>query len=452
MSLTMKLTRTGLGYIFAVSDSDGEEDSVRFEVSSLYKTTWGISGRVTVRSTITSARAVPSMKGYITTERLDFLSGRSRAMFAERLNTLIPAPKGAAAIDWPMVVEELTARVMDAEHRQPVMRVLSEVPATSTTQYLLPFFLPDSKATILYGAGGTGKSIFANGLAAAIQTGSHFLGWKAKKRNVLYLDWETDEGDIAHRNMLVSRGLGLEAPAPVNYMSLEMPLELEMGHIAAAVVENKIGLVVIDSVGMASTQGRDGSDPAEGAIQFFRGLRMLNAAVLCIDHISGEDQRRGRAGATKPYGSVFKWNSARNAFEMIDNTPDGGPMTVMLRHRKANLGPRMNDMSVIVRWNDDEEQVFFRRAESTIPYVPLEDRIIGVLTTGPASYRNLLDLLNADQQYDIVTESTVRITSRELLASGKVTIDYAGVLRLVTEGDDPDATPEPLPMEEEAEV
>ncbi len=437
MSLKLDLTRTGLGYILSVSDdAESEEEILRFEVTALTKNAWGISGRVTVRSRIASARVVPSISGYyVTTERLDFLSGKSRTLFAERLNTLIPPPASGAAIDWGMVVEELVARVMDAEHRQPVLKVLSEVPPTPETPHLLPFLLPDPKATILYGAGGTGKSIISTAIGAAIQTGMPFLGWESIQRNVLYLDWETDEGDLSHRNAVVSKGLGLDEPAPVSYMSLELPLELEMSHIAAAVVENDIGLVIIDSVGMASTQGRDGSDPAEGAITFFRALRMLNAAVLCIDHISGEDQRRGRAGASKPYGSVFKWNSARNAFELIDASEEDGPMRVTLRHRKANLGPRMSDLTLSVRWDDDS--VVFRRVEDSLVY-PLAYRIIEVLATGPASYKNLIELLNDDKRYDVVTESGVRNASRELLASGQISVDHAGVLRVVTdEPDDP---------------
>jgi hypothetical protein len=451
VSLTNTLTRTGLGYIFTVEDSmQPGIELLRFEISNVASNTWGINGRVTVRSTITTARSVPGKAGYVTTERLDFLSGQSRRYFAERLRDLIPAPPGGAAIDWPVLVEEMVAGVMDAESRQPIVRDLSEVAAVSHTPHLYPYLLPERKATILYGAGGTGKSAIAAAIAAAVQTGCKFLGQQAQQRNVLYLDWETDEGDVAYRIAAASRGLGLTSPAPVKYMALELPLQYEMTHIAAAVVENDIGLVILDSVGMASTQGKDGADPASEAIAFFRALRILQATVLCIDHISGEDQRRGRAGASKPYGSIFKWNTARNAFELIE----AGEGQVILRHRKANLGPKMpgGEVMLSVVWDDVQQSVRYRRIDTTAPRKSLGVRIIEVLSTGPSTYRGLVDILNTDQEYDLIGEAELRIASRELLADGVVSIDNSGTLRYTPhqpEVDNPDAPTVPLDLKDQ---
>jgi hypothetical protein len=438
-----------MGYILSVFDSLApEEELFRFEVSSIAKTVWGIRGRVTVRTKIATARTVPTRGGYVTTETLDFLSGRSRQQFAERLSDLIPSPPGGAAIDWPVIVEGLVAGVMDSEHRQPVIHDLSVTPAVAYTPHLIPYLLPEGKTTILYGAGGTGKSAFAAAMASAIQTGARILGWTPIQRNVLYLDWETDEGDVAHRIGATSRGLGLHSAAPVRYMALELPLEMEMAHIAAAVAENNIGLVIIDSVGMASNQGRDGSDPAESAIQFFRALRILNATVLCIDHISGDDMRKGRSGASKPYGSVFKWNSARNAFELID----AGVDLLILRHRKANLGPKMDggELTMSVRWDNMTDVVSYRRVTTSVPTFTTAERMKAALVTGPGSYKTLIDVLNADQMYDVVNEAELRVASRELLASGSIAIDHQGVIRL-TQDDPVELTPDntiPLALED----
>lgn len=455
MSLNMDLTRTGLGYIFSVLD--GQDEILRFEISGMVKTVWGIRGRITVRSRLPGARVVPGMKGnYLTTEVMDFLSGKSRQMFSDRLSTLIPAPPGGAAIDLTLIVEQMVALVMDQEHRVPVTADLSTVQVVAHTPHIYPYFLPEGKTTILYGAGGVGKSAFVAALAAAVQTGTRFLGNPTKQCNVLYLDWETDQGDVAHRIAAASRGIGLTSIAPVKYMALELPLELEMTHIAAAVAEDDIGFVILDSVGMASSQGRDGSDPASGAIEFFRALRILNATVLCIDHISGEDQRRGRAGASKPYGSIFKWNTARNAFEMIEAGEDG---RIILRHRKANLGPKMPGGEVMVKviWEDITDTVSYRKVVVSEPAVSLVERITDALSTGPASYRNLLDLLNSDQAYDLVDEAQVRGASKALLTSDAISVDNSGVLRLTTrvdiKGDEnTDAPTEPIAFPEEEEV
>lgn len=430
MSLTMLLTRTGLGYVFSVSN--GPDEVVRFEVSQLANTQWGIRGRVTVRSQLTSARTVPGMSNYVTTETMDFLSGKSRQWFSDRLTTLIPPPPGGAAIDWSLIVEQLVAQVMDQEHRQPVLVDLATTTATLSTPHLWPYVVPEGKATILYGAGGTGKSAFACAIAAAVQSGRSLLGNKTQQRNVLYCDWETDEGDVAHRVAAASRGIGLTSPAAVAYMSLEMPIDNEIDFIAQSVAEQDIGLVIIDSTMMAMTPSGSGADPASAAIQFFRALRLLGCAAIVIDHISGDDQRRGRAGASKPYGSIAKWNTARNAFELIDTTEAMDGSRVILRHRKANLGPKMpgGEVQIKVEWDSVTDTVTFRRLALSAPAVTLPERVADALETGPASYRVLLDILNSDQTYDMVGEAEVRGASRALLSGGIATIDHQGVLRL----------------------
>lgn len=456
MGLTTSIARTGLGYILSVIDDGTAAEVVRFEVMSVTKSHWGIHARVTVRSRISTARTVSTLGNhYVTTERLDFLSGRSRLDFANRLNELIPAPPGGASVDWRAVVEDLVVKVMEAEHRAPTVTTLSSPPANYETPFLVPYLVPTRKATILYGAGGTGKSIFAAGVAAAVQTGAMFLDWPCEQANVLYLDWETDEQDISVRNALASKGLGLTKPAPVQYMALELPLETEMASIAAAVVEHSIGLVIIDSVGMASSQGRDGADPAEGAIRFFRALRMLNASVLAIDHVSGDDMRRGRSGAAKPYGSVFKWNSARNAFELMNGAEPGSTdHRLVLRHRKSNIGPRMTDVPITVTWHGlDTDGVRFHKDSRPLYEPPLVQRILNALVGGPASYRAMAEMLNAERgAMEPVNDVDVRLAARSLVTEGLIAVDSSGIMRGLGQSHEEDSPePESYPMFDDAE-
>jgi len=451
----MNLARTGMGYIFTVADDQTE--LMRFEVGHMATTTWGIRGRVTVRSRMNGARTVPGMSGYITTDVLDFLSSRSRQAFAERLGSLIPAPPGGAAIDWDIVVEKLVATIMDMENRPPIVVPIETVTAVPVQPHVIPYLLPENKVTILYGAGGTGKSKIAASIAAAVQTGKKWLGNVTKQCNVMYCDWETDEGDVAHRIAAASRGIGLTDRAPVKYMNFDMPLDNEIDYIAAAVVENDIGFLIIDSVMMSMAPTGAGADPAWAAIRFFRALRMLNCTVLCIDHISGEDQKKGRAGASKPYGSVAKYNTVRNAFELIDTTEamDGSQLT--LKHRKANVGPKIpgGEVTLTSEWNDVTDTLTFRRIVLSEPDVSLGERVVGALETGPASYKTLLEVLNSDQRFDYVDEAQLRGASRALLSGSIATIDSNGVLRLtktedVEESKDPESLP--LALEEEESI
>jgi DNA replication protein DnaC len=116
--------------------------------------------------------------------------------------------------------------------------------------YLVEHILPARKPTILYGAGGVGKSIFAASLAVAVQEGNAFLGKHVEQAEVLYLDWETDEEDIAARVMAAAYGMGLTHMPSVRYSALVRPLEDRVTALARYVAEHNIGLVVIDSVGL----------------------------------------------------------------------------------------------------------------------------------------------------------------------------------------------------------
>jgi hypothetical protein len=195
----------------------------------------------------------------------------------------------------------------------------------------------------------------AAALAVAVASGTPFLNMATRKAPVLYLDWETEPGDIAGRIQRAAKGAGLEVAPTILYMNLIQSISDRMGEISRVVAEHSIGLVIVDSVGMASARQRDGADPSEGAKAFFRGLRGLDTAALLIDHVTGEDMKV-RTGVPKPYGSVYKWNAARNAFELrAAENPKGHQ--VVLAHRKSNLGPRENDVPLTFVYGADSVQV-----------------------------------------------------------------------------------------------
>jgi hypothetical protein len=138
--------------------------------------------------------------------------------------------------------------------------------------------------------------------------------------------------------------------------------------------------------------------------------------------------RRGRAGAAKPYGSIYKWNSARNAFELRQRAePDLHGAHLTLKHRKSNLGPRLGDLNLILRWNDKgatfNPEVF---TEAVRP--PLALQILDVLATGPATAGRLADLLSdEDVTYH---EIDVRREIKGLLTGKKISTGTDGTLRI----------------------
>ena len=416
---------TGLGYVYTLRD-DVDDNLLTLEITNLRSRNGSLYGMLTASTGIATALTIPGTDQVMNAE-IWLFNPRARAELAGALASRIPSPNGAQTINFENILEEVTQRVIQAENRPMDVKVLGEGPPPVPVPYLIEALLPANQATILYGAGGVGKSILAAALASAVQTGTRWLGFGVAPASVLYLDWETDEADINSRVRAAATGLGLLEIPKVQYVSETRPIEDRVAQIAKVVAEQGIGLVIIDSVGMAMASARDGSDPSEGAIRFFRALRALNSAVLAIDHVAGEDMRKTRTGAAKPYGSVYKWNSARNALELRERKdPDQNGVHLVLRHRKSNLGPRVADINLTMNWSNGRA-AFHREHVQTTVTVPLRIRVEDILTSGPATPRAIADLLS--ENGEAVSEMDVRQTLKGLLAESKVQIMADGTAR-----------------------
>ena len=416
------ITATGMGYLVILEDRDEDDELARFEVDDLERhQNGGLTGVFTVRSRLDTRRA---LSDYVTTERVTFEEGRSKEGFARRLDELLPPPPGAAHFDWVPFVEAVTHEISAREAAPTTVTDLATAEVIDVIPHLVPFLLPEKRPTILYGPGGTGKSMFAVTIAVAVAAGQKVLGWQCEQGEVLYLDWETEEGDIAGRAKRAAKGLGLGSPPTVHYMNMIHPLAHRMNEVARVVATKGIRLVIIDSVGMASSAQRDGADASEGAVRFFRGLRELGVASLLIDHVTGEDMRRERT--PKPYGSVYKYNAARNAFELrIREDTVIGNHVVALIHQKSNLGPRHSDVEVEYVYGPDFVRM---KRRGYVEGPPLTERILEALTGGPISHARLTDVLN--HEGDGVGEVTVRITVRSLIQDGLVQVSNQGMIRI----------------------
>ena len=420
---------TGLGYVYEVFDEQGEK-FLTIEVSNIRQRNGSPIALLSTGTTILGARIIPGSLDKVHNGEVWLLSDRSRGEYANALANRIPTPAGAAAVEWNAVLEELVQRVLESESA-PVRVVrlgTGEVQRHGTPHHdLVEGMIPAQKATILYGPGGVGKSIFAAALAVAVESGLPFLDLPTTPAKVLYLDWETDEEDIDRRVTAAAKGMGLDTPPPILYVSLVRPIEDLVTQLARLVLDEGIGLVIIDSTGMAMNSAKDGADASETAIRFFRALRSLNVAVVAIDHVAGEDMRRTR-GAPKPYGSVYKWNSARNAFELRERKDaDQHGSHLLLKHRKSNWGPLMTDMALLLAWTNGAASITRERWSAT-PRGPLDEQITDILTSGPASPHALSELLSdADVT---VREAEVRNILKGLIYNRKVTVVGDGTIRL----------------------
>ncbi len=219
-----------------------------------------------------------------------------------------------------------------------------------------------------FGEGGTSKSLLAMHLALTVAAKSmkFWMTFKIKTVPVLYLDFELDADEQHRRALGLASGMGLEdVPEGFYYLSAATLPPSEAFRLAAEECRRLgIGLVIVDSVGFAL----DGdSEAARDVLGFFREciqpLKDAGASPLLIDHqakiIKGEKYSDKQA-----FGSVYKTNAVRSAFQMRGHHEPGGN-TVTFTHKKNNFGWKEEDFSLKIIFDGD--RITVDRLENAVP-------------------------------------------------------------------------------------
>ncbi len=191
-------------------------------------------------------------------------------------------------------------------------------------RWVVPGYIPDRTVTILGGDGGTGKSLLALQLAAAMATGSTWLDLPVKAGPVLYVSAE-DELDELHRRIVdIGReslfnlehldrlhlvpwaGMDAMLSVPEQHRNAMKPTPL--WHQLLEVVRRiKPSLLVIDT--LADAYGGDELKRAQvrSFIGMLRGAALQeDMAVLLLAHpsVSGIENGSGSSGSTGWNNSV----------------------------------------------------------------------------------------------------------------------------------------------------
>ena len=285
-----------------------------------------------------------------------------------------------ATFDWPGAIEYLAVRVIQAERIGQPAVLLRDVPKPSPDATWLVHGLPilRGQPMILFGDGGSGKSLLALSIAGELA-----------QRGVptLYADWETCDGD--HRDRLESL-FGAEMPG-VLYVRCESPLTHEADRLRRLVLTHDLQYVILDSVAF----GCDGPpEAAESAGAYFRALRQLRVGALLIAHIT-----KAESGDQRPFGSAFWHNGARATWHVKRSEADGnaGGMTLGVFHRKANSGPLLSARGLRVTFGDriTIHQTNLAEHDDFAGKLPLWQRCVGALKTGPLTLSELAEAVDA---------------------------------------------------------
>lgn len=402
------LVRRGMGYA-ALWDNGG----VELAVDHLRRRSGELHGELLV-----SAAMSPVMGGRLHRAAFNLSSTASRERLAKSL-----AARAKLDVPWDIYIEEFCAGVLGAERQGAPIIAVGDLEEPDNDGHLIDPILPVNQASIVYAAGGTGKSYLAVLMAVAVASGTDVLGWHIQQRGpVLYCDWETDQWEVNGRVKRVAAGLGIRAPQ-ILYRTCAGPMDDMAESLSAVVTERGVKLVIVDSVGMAAGAGREG--PAEeSAIRLFSAFRFLGCTVLAIDHVTSADVKDDRAIA-KPYGSIYKVNLARSVWELrgaISDESQAGDGHLALIHRKVNSGRLLGSYGISVCHEPGKVQ--FAREDITdesLVRVVLsqQQRIARELSTGPRTVAQIAEATGIGEASVRVAVNRARGKSMTRLPDGR---------------------------------
>jgi hypothetical protein len=299
---------------------------VTLDLSHLHEGREGITAELLVTSAI---------DGEIHWGRLNLLSGPARATLAKTLE------RAAPVAPWALVLER--ACRLTALHVREGAPVICLMPRRApVTRHLIPKLLLAGQTNVLFGDGDSGKSLTALALMVAAGAPCELPAGLSPTGDGpvrgLYLDYEGCPEDHEDRLAKLLDGLGLTETPPILYRQMVRPLADEAAFIRAQISQHQIGFVIVDSLAPACGPEPEGAD---AAVRTFNALRSFGAVTrLLIAHVSHASAAQ-RTGPSKPFGSIFNFNLARNMWE-VRRAEDPGPGTLVqgLYHRKFNAGER----------------------------------------------------------------------------------------------------------------
>ncbi len=294
----------------------------------------GLKSEITIRDLKTGQKLIP-------TSNFNLSSAVGRTQMCNRLIARTPDE----SIPFELILDEVTDRSQTRWRTGDQVLDLFSIPTAERPRFLLRPYIESDGVTLLYGDGGSMKSLLALAMGLSVASGVPLLGMQPTMAcPVLYLDWEASPEDHAERARSLWKGADttLDPPATLVHYQRQVASLHEGAPNAARVIQDlRAGLVIVDSIGMA----RGGSpEAADMTIQFFRAARSLGVPVLAIDHISQEARKTG--DLSSPFGSRFTHNLSRRSWAVEKEQEEGDTeATLFTTNYKHNNGNRAEKLA-----------------------------------------------------------------------------------------------------------
>ena len=279
----------------------------------------------------------------------DLLSGTKRTELRREL-------KERKEHDWASVLQHVASLTIESLVDSSDVVDMATYHRKADTPWLMRPFVKRHQPSVLMGDGGEGKSTLAIALMISLASGTSLIPGLTVQEpcNTMMVDWETDEDEFA----MVRDALLSAANLPMPERSLLYKhvgtgsLQDQLDSIQRTCTEHDLGFLLVDSI--VASAGGDVNE-AEAARLYFNTIGALGIATLGIAHISkeGSESKRRR---TRPFGSVFYWNLARNIWEIRKDQDAGSPTSSLgLYHAKINRGRESKPIGLEVAFTEDAD-------------------------------------------------------------------------------------------------
>jgi len=204
--------------------------------------------------------------------------------------------------------------------------------------------------------------------------------------NVVVLDYEMDRSFWIRLTRSLRKGMGIETADSIAYRRCYMPLSQDIETIQRMVVENEVGLLVVDSAIGAAGAAIEESSTAQ---EYFRALRALNVTSLTICHETKEGK------GEKPFGSGFWYHEARNIWLTRKGSVQDNKVSIGLFHRKGNLQKRAKPIGLEYTYHNPEIQVRRTKVQDDpelIKSIGYKEQIQAALRVGKLTLQEIADM------------------------------------------------------------
>lgn len=258
-------------------------------------------------------------------------------------------PPSLSGINWTNLVSHIFNEACRIAMSGESYKVIDTCGEIIPPKYLVYPFAPLNNPAIVFGDGGSGKSLLAIIIYIIAS-----LPWKDSKLGItprgipakgLYLDWERDEDTQKLRLQLLEKGLGLPA-LELNYLRCYNSFADNLDNIRRELEGAEAEFLIIDSLAGACGGDLIGSDPAT---KFYNAERSLGLTSVIIAHnAKGE-------GPKSIYGSAIFEHRTSSVWELRKSQEVGSNvLNLGLFHRKSNLSGFHKPLGFQLTFNESD--------------------------------------------------------------------------------------------------